>query len=152
MKKFSLLLLCAMLSACAGSPARQLLEGKSSIFDGTKTRKGFSKYYGYDIGVLFAQQGYPKSVLYCTKNGISRKIYVYQTNHYSYQDSYAGESYNTIYYQRDKVYTGSSSLTLVFTDEYDNVESVREINWLAGGRNQFMKTYGCVQADGGTKL
>lgn len=143
-KLIFLVVFSLVLAGCAGSPARQLLEGKSSLFDGTSTRPGFARYYGQDVNVLFSQQGYPQSFFNCTKNGVSRKIYVYRTYYYDYNDRYVGQDNNTIYYERSKQYTGNTTSTLVFADEYDNVESIREFS-LLGGKSTFMKRYGCVE-------
>ena len=140
----SLILLTTFcLTACAGSPARDLLEGKSSVFDGTKRRYGFIQYTGQHISAL-PTGSTPETIFHCThKNGEPLKVYVFQTHHYERTMDYVGEDQRNIYYQSGRKYTGDKSLTLVFTDINDYVESVRTVSWLAGGFNRFKQNYRC---------
>lgn len=143
LKHYLILSTILCLTACAGSPARDFLEGKSSMFDGTKRRYGFMQYTGQHISMLPTYSS-PAAVLHCAhKNGDPLKVYAFQTDHYERTLDYVGEDQNNIYYQSGKKATGGRSLTLVFTDADDYVESVREISLLAGGLNRFKKTYRC---------
>ena len=70
-------------------------------------------------------------------------MYVFQTHHYERTMDYVGEDQRNIYYQSGRKYTGDKSLTLVFTDINDYVESVRTVSLLAGGLNRFKQNYRC---------
>lgn len=87
---------------------------------------------------FFERHRYPDVSLECVKDGKTRHIYGFDVALYELHDYEVGRDHNTIYMQRDKVYTGASQLTVVFADENDNITSVGTHQW-----GDIEKEYGC---------
>lgn len=86
---------------------------------------------------FFARYREPDVSLQCMKDNTFRRIYGYRARLYEFRDYEVGRDANTIYMQRDKVYTGHQ-WTVVFADEYDKITSVGSLEW-----GNLEKFYGC---------
>ena len=92
---------------------------------------------GKPVEDFFDRYRMPDIELTCMKDNVRRYIYAYKTRLFEYRDTEVGRDANTIYMQRDKVYSGVK-WTIVFADERKKITSVGNFEW-----ENLKEHYGC---------
>ncbi|WP_373766854.1 DUF4189 domain-containing protein [Glaesserella sp.] len=96
-------------------------------------------WHGKDVYEFFERKRFPDIHLTCIKNDEISHIFGYQLSLYDLQTYEVGRNATTIFMTTDKVYTGETTWTYVFTDANEKITSIRE----ATGFGDIEKEYKC---------